>query len=95
MKEYEIWIEGYSSTGQHSDASLIGLSKGNTFHKAVENFRYPEDIIREFDKKIIINKGQPLALDDKKPDGTYYYGRPSIWACGLFDNEVDARKSFG
>lgn len=29
---------------------------------------------------------------DKNDDGTY---RLSIWACKLYDNEIDARKNFG
>lgn len=32
--------------------------------------------------------GEKLKLDN-------YPGRPSIWACELYDNEKDARKSFG
>lgn len=33
-------------------------------------------------------EGKPLGLDK-------HYHYPSIWACRLFDNEQDARKSFG
>jgi len=35
---------------------------------------------------------------DRNPDGTVRLrsdGNPSCWACGLFDNEDDAKKSFG
>lgn len=35
---------------------------------------------------------------DRNQDGTVRLrndGNPSVWACGLFDNEADARKSFG
>lgn len=35
---------------------------------------------------------------DKKSDGTlqmYTEGHPQVWGCKCFDNEVDARKSFG
>lgn len=73
-KEYEIWIEGYSVTGNSSEASFIGKSTGKTFEDACKNYRD--------------NEGKPLKLDKE-------YSRPSIWACRLFDNEIDARKSFG
>ncbi len=34
---------------------------------------------------------------DRESDGSLRIrnGRPSVWACGCFDNEADARKSFG
>ena len=34
---------------------------------------------------------------DKNDDGTLRLinGNPVIWACSLFDNEIDARKNFG
>lgn len=32
---------------------------------------------------------------DKNPDGTNRYPYPSVWACRFYDNEADARKSFG
>lgn len=96
MKRFDIWMEGYAATGEHGTAQLIGQSEGETFEEAVINFRYPEDIVREFDGKVIVQKGDSLSLD-KNPDGTYrkWDGHPTIWACRLFDNEQDARKSFG
>jgi len=92
-KEFEIWMEGYAATGEHSPANLIGKSKGKTFEEACDNFRYSEDILG-WNKEVIVKKGSPLGLD-KNPDGTNRYNRPSIWACRLWDNEADARKSFG
>lgn len=91
-KEFDIWIEGYAATGESSGASYIGKSKGIDFEDACRNFRYPEDIVivSEFTDTIIRKKGMKLNLDKE-----YYGGRPSIWACRLFDNEADARKSFG
>lgn len=84
-REYEIWIEGYAATGEHSTASYIGKGFGETFEEAVINFRYPDD-------------GEPINLDkdENQPDGFRRYGgRLCSWACGYFDNESDARKSFG
>jgi hypothetical protein len=87
-KEFEIWIEGYAATGEYSHASYIGKSSGHSFEDACRNFRYPEDIIREYDGMIIVHKGESLKLDENR-------SHPCIWACRLFDNETDARESFG
>jgi len=88
MKEYEIWIEGYAATGESSGASYIGKATGNNFEEACKNFRYPDNIYSYLGDKIIINQGEPLKLDENRK-------YPSIWACRLYDNESDARKSFG
>lgn len=111
MKEFEIWSEGYAATGEHATADFIGKSMGNNFDEACENFRYPKDITVEYTGDVIIKKGAPLSLDRNtdgsyrrgsfrshnspnpellNPDGNY-----SCWACQYFDNEIDARKSFG
>lgn len=90
MKEYEIWIEGYVISGGSSKASFIGKCEGKDFENACNNFVYPEDIIGYvgFEQKpeVFIEKGSKLRLDK---DGL------SIWGCRLFDNQTDARKSFG
>lgn len=87
MKEFEIWIEGYRATGEYATASYIGKAIGETFEEACRNFEYPEDFSSMGIK--IYSKGEKLTID--KNGG----GRPSIWGCRLFDNEADARKSFG
>jgi hypothetical protein len=98
MKEFEIWSEGYAATGEHSPAYYHGKAFGETFEDACRNFRQPEDIPRQWcmpnEDPILIKKGTPLNLDLKE-DGSFRYPHPSIWACRLFDNEADARKSFG
>lgn len=111
MKEFEIWTEGYSATGEYAPARLIGKSMGNTFDEACINFRFESDLISEWDNKVLIGKGTPLKLDENS-DGTYRrgdyrsdklegkekenkIGNYSIWYCQLFDNEIDARKSLG
>lgn len=73
MKEFEIWVEGYSATGEHSPASFIGKSEGEDFFYAVKNF---------------IKKNKNTGIEFR--DGVFV-----IWGCRLFDNEADARKSFG
>lgn len=94
MKTFEVWMEGYAATGQRSDAQKIADAEGETFEEAVRNYRHPEDVVSKYTGQIIIVKGTPLGLDLKE-DGSFTYERPSIWGCRLFDNEQDARKSFG
>ena len=86
MKEWEIWSEGYAATGEHSGAHFHGKFPGETFDDAVE----------------YANKHHKLGAErngrDRYINDNYYAQRRSnwnIWACNLFDNESDARKSFG
>ena len=86
-KEFEIWMEGYSATGDYSDAQMIGKEFGSTFDDAIKNYikKHPQCGIEE-------NTRERYSSDE------YYYNRRSnwnIWACDLFDNEFDARKNFG
>jgi hypothetical protein len=69
----ELWIEGYSCTGQSDGASLMGKYDVDNIHDAVKMFQEENPVIE-------INFR----------DGIY-----TSWGCRLFDNEVDARKSFG
>lgn len=79
MKEFEIWIEGFSATGESSPATFHGKESGNTFEEACI-------------KKV----GRMLDKDENQPDGyRRLEGRLCAWACRCFDNETDARKSFG
>ena len=88
MKEYEIWEEGFAATGERAGARFIGKAMGETFEEACKNFRYPADIVRSWDGMVLVHKGDALKLDE-------HYPYPSIWACRLYDNEADARRSFG
>lgn len=88
MKEFEIWTEGFSATGNQEKASFIGKAFGIDFNDACKNFKHENDIINEYTEEIIIHKGDKLKLDE-------HYSEPRIWGCRLFDNEADARKSFG
>ena len=94
MKLFEIWIEGYAATGESGVAHKIGEWEAKTFEEACRNFVYPDDIETSDPNYKIPAKGTKLKLD-LKPDGSLQYARPSIWACRLYDNEADVRKSFG
>jgi len=80
LKNYQVWMEGFAVTGQQAQAHLVGKIGAESF-----------------DEACIKLLGDSLDKDDKKSDG---YRRLSnnemcVWACGLYNNESDARKGFG
>lgn len=80
MKQWEIWMEGYMATEEHSQAQFLGEYPGETFDDAVK--AYADEEIRDTGKtNVEFNR--------------FGQGEHAIWACRLFDNEKDARKSFG
>lgn len=95
-REFEIWSEGYAATGERSGAIYFGKSIGKTFEDACLNFEFKEDKWSDWGGVKIHSKGDKLPLD-KNEDGSLdlFGGKPSSWACRYFDNETDARKSFG
>jgi hypothetical protein len=80
MNKYEVWSEGFRATGEHGTAYCHGTVTADTFENGVI--------------KLI---GNQLDKDEKQPDGysRRYSGRLSVWACRIFDNEKEARESFG
>lgn len=86
-REYEIWMEGYSATGESAGAQMIGKAIGSSFDEAVTNY-----MNKTAKHGIEVNGRERYRTDED------YKNRRSnwnIWACSLFDNEADARKSFG
>lgn len=86
IKLWEIWSEGYAATGERGDATLHGRFPGKTFDEAVE-------YANEHNKLGAERNTRNRYMSDE-----YWNNRRSnwnIWACNLFDNETDARKSFG
>ncbi len=71
-KTFEIWVEGFSITGNSATASLLAKEEGKNWTDAVS--RYMEK-----------NPGR-ITIDKRGF---------TDWGCRLFDNEADARKSFG
>lgn len=71
--EYEIWSEGYITTGEHDGAVYHGKSTGVDFRDACVHFAQTHPIFEKY-------------FDEKEL---------TFWACRLFDNEADARESFG
>jgi hypothetical protein len=94
MKEWEIWTEGYRATGEHADASFDGKFPGETFDEAVENYLKEREATNFHDIRSYYRKSEMYT--GRNTDGIMELKTVhSIWACRLFDNEADARKSFG
>lgn len=80
MKEFEVWIEGFVTTGQNSDA---------TFHGKVMAVSFDEACITMFSSSLDKDESKP---DGYKRTTK---GNMCVWGCELFDNETEARACFG
>jgi hypothetical protein len=90
LMKYEVWMEGYSATGEHEGAVLLGKVEARNFAQACH---------------IIVATAflqQTQNINDPEFTGwcdpgrwDYDAGGPSIWGRRLFWNEKLARKSFG
>ncbi|MBQ1668392.1 MAG: hypothetical protein II063_10510 [Prevotella sp.] len=83
--KYTVWVEGYVATGERSTAHCLGTIEADNFIEAAKKL-WRENYLPAYE-------GDPHTADDyfsinKK-------GIPCIWGRRCFDNEVDARKSFG
>lgn len=89
MREFEIWSEGYSATGE---------SRGPNFHGRVVAKSFDEACIKLLGNLLDKNpdgsyrrgayRGKPLPPSKDRADKMI--GNYSIWACQLFDNREDA-----
>lgn len=80
MSKYQIWSEGYQVTGNQGTAQRLTFTKNEDTMWEGETFQ----------------KACENALKVLKWDMSYYDAkRNTYWACRFFDNEADARKSFG
>ena len=68
-KAWEIWSEGYRTTGEVGGAIYHGSVNAKTFQRACD---------KKFTKQRTYN---PLKL--------------TLWGCRLFNNQLDAIRSFG
>lgn len=79
MKKYQVLIEGYVATGENGTAQILAKRNEYTLWEG-ETFQ----------------KACENALRTLKWDMSYYNKeRNTYWACRFFDNEIDARNSFG
>ncbi|HTB99873.1 MAG TPA: hypothetical protein VK705_04265 [Ferruginibacter sp.] len=91
LKEYEIWEEGYSATGEHGGAIFLGKSIGRSFKEACCKLMCEKHL--EYLKEV--QSDEYNGYDNPNDGWSYDPSTNTKWGCHLFDNEVDARKSFG
>jgi hypothetical protein len=90
MKEYEIWSEGYAATGESAPAHrLLRPGESNSRWSGVTFQQAVVKALNELHWTMLSEmlQGCGSCLYDAK-NNTY-------WGCRFFDNESDARKSFG
>jgi hypothetical protein len=75
----QVWIEGYAATGEHGGAQQLVTPDGKTEWEG-ETFK---EVVKNALKELEWSMGY---YDEEK--NTY-------WGCRFFDNEIEARKSFG
>lgn len=95
LKEYEIWMEGYSATGESGQAQFCGKYKARSFREACDIHFFTEYLAEVKKQQIEMPEYPPTHASWAKD--LLYYDREKLtyWACRLFDNETDARKSYG
>lgn len=79
MKEFEIWSEGFLCTGMEGVPARASLLG----KEMAINW---EQAVEQYMAK------NPKRIDVREYNGEKVY---TDWGCRLFDNEADARKSFG
>jgi hypothetical protein len=81
-KKWHVWMEGYLATGMEgipAEAMLVGIAREETFQAAAY---------------------KACRAKFKEECDSYYriheeFGYPIFWGCRLYDNEIDARRSYG
>lgn len=80
-KLWEVWVEGYAATEESG--------------KAMRLTRKNEDTLWEGDTFSEACREAMRCLNYDMSDHLYNAERNTYWACRFYDNEVEARKSFG
>lgn len=70
-----LWVEGYSISGNRSDASFCGKYDVDTLQEAVIEYK--------------------STVTDQRSRDLIDVNKLTYWGCRFFDNEDDARRSFG
>ena len=85
--KYQIWIEEYNGFKEHSDVQIIAEVEADSFQVACDQY--------------FTNGNHPCyycgteQYKDYQFCPLYNQGTLTYYGCRLFDNEADARKSFG
>jgi len=86
LKEYEIWMEGYSITGQSEEAKMLGKVKARSFAQACHILMCKDHL--DWMEKI----NQPTFKEFANPNRwDYDPSRLTYWGCGLYWSEKLAR----
>lgn len=91
IKEYDIWESGYLDQGMEgvpAKAFYRGKEWGRNFQDACMRYFLKS----EYENRIKYDE-EDKYFDTKRWDYDPYTNR--YWGCGLYENEADARKSFG
>lgn len=91
LKKWDIWAEGYRATGESAEAAMLAHGiEAYSFDAAVIKYiaSLKPDQAKYYKKYTPANFSTPEGFLNKRSNW-------SMWGCALFDNEIDARKSFG
>ena len=77
--QYTLWIEGFAATGESGQAQDLGVWEGENLDAAIMNW-------------VNSNSERDISIYYRYNEQTGYH---LWWGCRIFDNESDARRSFG
>jgi hypothetical protein len=102
LKEYEVWTEGYAATGESSGAICHTVVGADYMHgKKGTPVKIKAASFIEACKQVLGGSldsdgdGNIRLSQNKYPTQDGEINVPMVWACLCFDNEKQARKSFG
>ncbi len=88
LKTFDVWMQGYAATGEHGVAHLWGTTEARSFKEACHKVAMEKQLLA-------MSKAERGEIDLTEGYWEYDPHKLTWWGCRLFDNEVDARKSFG
>lgn len=90
LKEYTVWMGGYSITGNSQGATILGKAKARNFRQACH-------IIECLSFLAYANKVNSPDHKEYEVPGRWDYdpSNLSVWGCSLHWSEKEARKTFG
>lgn len=90
LGDYEVWMEGYSATGEHGSAQLLGKTLARNFAEACHIIECENHLKYIKECHTSNQKGY-----DSPGRWDYDPNRLTIWGCRLFWSKELASKSFG